>query len=116
MGLALLLLGAVAAKRGNPFVASTVAAFVGIVMCAYPLPNMAEALEKKKMGLMGSSGMNVAMFCCCAAWVVHASVVEFDVFVLASNAVGVLVQGGALLLRFYLWWGGGEGEDEAPLL
>jgi hypothetical protein len=89
--------------RNNPYVASSLAAGVGIIMCTYPLSSMKRTLETSNPALLGSVYMNVAMLACCSSWVVHASpLVQFDGFVLISNGAGVLVQGSALLLRFYL--------------
>lgn len=86
--------------RSMPHLSSSIAAIVGVAMCTYPLPSMRRAYAERKPNLMGSGPMNVAMFACCTAWVVHSSpLVEYDVFFLVSNASGVVVQGGALVLR-----------------
>ncbi|KAL7546481.1 hypothetical protein ACHAWF_009820 [Thalassiosira exigua] len=86
--------------RTMPNLSATVAAAVGVVMCTYPLPAMRRAYAENNSKLMGSGAMNLAMFATCSAWVVHSSpLVEYDVFVLVSNAAGIVVQGSALVLR-----------------
>jgi len=65
--------------------------------------------------------MNLAMMTCCSAWVLHSSPwVEYDVFVLVSNAAGVAVQGWALVIRVCIARRRGVNEREltplAPLL
>jgi Sugar efflux transporter for intercellular exchange len=98
-----MLLGTVTTYSGNPYISSTIAAFVGVVMCTYPLPVMRKTLQSRNTALLGSVYMNAAMFSCTAAWVMHSSPwVQFDIFVLVSNGAGVLVQGAALILRIYL--------------
>lgn len=83
-----------------PYLSSTMAATVGVVMCTYPLSSMHQAYTQNNSNLMGSSVMNCAMFTTCSAWVIHSSwLVEYDIFVLVSNAAGVVVQGSALILR-----------------
>jgi len=83
-----------------PYISSTIAAAVGVLMCTYPLPSMRQAYRDNNSNLMGSSVMNLTMFATCLAWVVHSSwLVEYDVFVLVSNGSGVVVQGGALVMR-----------------
>eukprot|EP00571_Detonula_confervacea_P009349 CAMPEP_0172325746 /NCGR_PEP_ID=MMETSP1058-20130122/54673_1 /TAXON_ID=83371 /ORGANISM="Detonula confervacea, Strain CCMP 353" /LENGTH=236 /DNA_ID=CAMNT_0013042355 /DNA_START=104 /DNA_END=814 /DNA_ORIENTATION=- len=95
----LMMLGALTI-RTLPYLSSTIAAAVGVLMCTYPLPSMRQAYKEKNSNLMGSSVMNVAMFATCLAWVVHSSwLVEYDIFVLVSNTSGVVVQGGAMILR-----------------
>lgn len=86
--------------RKMPYLSSTIAAGVGVLMCTYPLPSMRQALKEKNSNLMGSTVMNCCMFVTCFVWVIHSSwLVEYDVFVLVANAAGVIVQGGALTLR-----------------
>lgn len=83
-----------------PYLSSSVAAVVGIVMCSYPLPEMKRAYVEMNADLLGSAFMNTAMLGCCASWVIHSSpLVEYDAFVLAANSAGVLVQAGALIVR-----------------
>lgn len=95
----LMMLGA-STIRSVPYLSSTIAAAVGVLMCTYPLPSMHQAYKTNNSNLMGSSLMNITMFATCLAWVVHSSwLVEYDVFVLVSNASGVVVQGGAMILR-----------------
>lgn len=99
ISLLLMLLGSLTIQR-TPYLSSTIAAAVGLLMCTYPLPSMHQAYKEKNSNLMGSSPMNFAMFSTCFAWVIHSSwLVEYDIFVLAPNAAGVIVQGGALMLR-----------------
>jgi len=65
---------------------------------------MITAVETRNATLLGSKYMNLAMFVCCGAWVIHSSpLVEFDGFVLTGNCAGVIVQGGALFIRVYLY-------------
>ncbi|KAL7534922.1 hypothetical protein ACHAXR_008884 [Thalassiosira sp. AJA248-18] len=99
IALLLMVLGSLTVKR-MPYLSSTIAAAVGVLMCTYPFPSMHHAYEEKNSNLMGSSTMNLAMFATCSAWVIHSSwLVEYDIFVLTANAAGVIVQGGALMLR-----------------
>lgn len=99
LALLLMLLGSLTVQK-IPYLASSMAAAVGVVMCTYPFPTMQRAYRERNSNLMGSAAMNIAMFTTCSAWVVHSSpFVEYDIFVLVSNAAGVIVQGGALILR-----------------
>jgi len=89
--------------RSNPYVASTIAAAVGVVLCTYPLPSMKQAYQTLNPALLGSVYMNLAMLASCVSWVIHASpLVQLDGFVLVSNGAGVIVQGSAILLRAYI--------------
>jgi len=102
ISLLLMLLGSLTIQR-TPYLSSTIAAAVGVLMCTYPLPSMHQAYKEKNPNLMGSAVMNFAMFATCFAWVIHSSwLVEYDIFVLVANGSGVLVQGGALVLRFII--------------
>eukprot|EP00804_Cyclotella_cryptica_P022509 CCRYP_009418-RA/>CCRYP_009418-RA protein AED:0.00 eAED:0.00 QI:119/-1/1/1/-1/0/1/55/257 len=83
-----------------PYISSTIAAAVGVLMCSYPLPVLHRSYTESNPKLLGSVFMNIAMLTCCSAWVIHSSpLVDFDIYVLLSNASGVAVQGGALLIR-----------------
>ena len=83
-----------------PYLSSSVAAAIGVVMCSYPLPAMQQSLKENNPNLLGSQFMNIAMLICCSAWVIHSSpLVEFDAYVLLANSVGVVVQVLALLIR-----------------
>jgi hypothetical protein len=98
-----MLFGTITMHFGNPYISSTIAALVGVIMCTYPLPVLRKTFHSKNTALLGSVYMNAAMFCCTAAWVIHSSpFIQFDIFVLLSNSAGVLVQGAALMLRIYL--------------
>jgi hypothetical protein len=98
-----MLFGTVTMHFGNPYISSTMAALVGVIMCTYPLTVLRKTFQSRNMALLGSVYMNAAMFCCTATWVIHSSpFVQFDMFVLVSNSAGVLVQGAALMLRVYL--------------
>jgi len=86
--------------RKMPYLSSTIAAGVGVLMCTYPLSSMRQALKEKNTNLMGSTVMNCCMFVTCFVWVIHSSwLVEYDIYVLVANTAGVIVQGGALTLR-----------------
>jgi hypothetical protein len=83
-----------------PYLSSSIAAAVGVLMCSYPLPVMHRSYTESNSNLLGSTFMNIAMLTCCSAWVIHSSpLVDFDIYVLLSNAAGVCVQAGALLIR-----------------
>jgi hypothetical protein len=85
-----------------PYVSSSIAAGIGVVMCSYPLPTMHLSLKESNPNLLGSQFMNAAMLTCCLAWVIHSSFVQFDIFVLLANVAGVVTQGAALLIRFVI--------------
>lgn len=105
LSIILLLLGAITTfSFENPYMSSSVAAFVGVIMTTYPLPVMLKAIQTRNVALLGSAYMNMAMFVCCSAWVIHSSpLVEYDPFVLVSNIAGTIVQGAALVIRGYFY-------------
>mmetsp|Transcript_18859 Transcript_18859/g.33896 ORF Transcript_18859/g.33896 Transcript_18859/m.33896 type:complete len:254 (-) Transcript_18859:355-1116(-) len=86
--------------RKMPYLSSTIAAGVGVLMCTYPLPSMHQALNEKNSNLMGSTVMNCCMFANCVVWLIHSSWwVEYDIFLIVANTAGVIVQAGALTVR-----------------
>jgi hypothetical protein len=99
ISLLVMLMGSLTIQR-MPHLSSTIAAAVGVLMCTYPLPSMRRAYKENNANLMGSAFMNFTMLTTCFVWVVHSSpIVEYDVFVLVSNAAGVVVQGSACVMR-----------------
>ena len=102
ISISLMVVGLLTIKR-LPYLSSTIAAGVGVLMCTYPLPSMHQAYREKNSNLMGSAAMNMAMFITCFAWVIHSSwLVEYDIFVMVSNFAGVVVQGGAIIMRIVI--------------
>ena len=100
-----------------PYVSSSIAATIGVMMCSYPITAMHQAITESNPNYLGSQSMNIAMLTCCSAWVIHSSLVEFDAFVLLANAAGVLTQGVALIIRYIIARkAGGMKDEEAPLL
>ena len=65
-------------------------------------PVMQQSLSSGNPELLGSKYMNSAMLICCSAWVIHSSIIEYDIFVLSANTAGVVVQGAALVVRFLI--------------
>ncbi len=85
----------------------------GLLLFLHPLFVFSKVIQTKDPSLMGSSMMNYAAFLCCLAWVFFSSLVKFDIVFLLQNSVGLVVNVGAILLRWRLGSPGGSTLSES---
>lgn len=99
LSLLFMIVGSFSIKK-RPYLSSSIAAAIGAAMSASPLPVILKSYNENNPELLGSLSMNIAMLTCCSVWVIHSSsLVEYDMYVLLTNAVGVIVQSTALIIR-----------------